>query len=103
MISLDPTKRLLSLNEAFRKAFDQDHQPEYFPHLSLLYSDLSGEEAQKIIDRMEKDGVWERKLDQGCWFGSKDDRFDKVLLKEVQLWDCNGKVEEWKLLNRMRI
>jgi len=100
LISLESTKPLGTLNDVFKKAFSQDSQPPYFPHLSLLYSDLSGTEAQKIIEVMEQDGTWKEEA-PGCWFGREKIR--DVQFEEIELWDCNGPVGDWKKLNSMKL
>ncbi|CAD6886212.1 unnamed protein product [Tilletia controversa] len=105
LASLHKDERLMALNLRLRKAFNLDHsQPAYFPHLSLLYGNLTPEEIQNTIKTLTDEGVIERK-DSGVAIGAgKDgDKFDALLLFSVELWDCEGKPEEWKQVHSLTL
>ena len=102
LLPLIPTNSLLALNEAMRKEFNQEHQPTYFPHVSLLYADIGADGAKQQIDRLEHDG----------WFSpapasesgasrigqARANTFESINLVTLSLWDTNGPVQDWSKL-----
>lgn len=93
-------ERLMSLNQHMRQAFNLDDQPAFFPHISLLYADLTAEQARAQIRDMEHRGVFTRNTDSA----ESASRINFAGLThldflEVQLYDCNGPPESWKSLH----
>lgn len=115
VLPLEPTAELVSLNQAVAAAFDARRasldtdqgtkaRPPYFPHVSLLYADLSVDEAQTEIARMQERGEWSRlaeDLSQGEesrieFRGSSSRAIEEVGFGRIELWNCTGPVSEWK-------
>lgn len=96
--------RLISLNQHMRDAFKLHDQPAFFPHISLLYADLTAHQAHTHIRDMERRGVFTR-VEQPDPNGS-DINFaglTQVDFLELQLYDCNGSPETWKPLHTFRL
>ncbi|KAE8211641.1 hypothetical protein CF327_g4614 [Tilletia walkeri] len=105
LASLHKDEELMALNLRLRKAFNLDHsQPAFFPHLSLLYGDLTPEEVRQTIQDLTDEGLFERK-NSGVAIGTgKDgDKIDELSLVHVELWDNNGKPEEWKQIHSLTL
>lgn len=100
---ISPDAPLIALRKAVRDALlpdDAARQPadDYFPHLSLMYGvDNERRRAKEIIRRMEEDGTM-RTIDGG-WHALKGQ--EGIEIKEVQVWMCEGKPEEWKMVGKV--
>jgi hypothetical protein len=82
-----------------RTIFSLQEQPEYFPHCSLLYAPLTADDASEQIEDMHRRSVWEKQPSDGkLTFGSGSIRMTGITLGRIELWDCNGPVEQWKCL-----
>lgn len=71
---------LTALRDGFEKAFGIDNAPVYFPHLSLLYGELSQEAKQGIADRVNAD---------------PNSLPHSIRVSHVDIVKCQGTVEEW--------
>jgi hypothetical protein len=85
----------MSLNSQMRKAFQLQHQPEYFPHCSLLYADLPSEAVHEQIQEMQRCGTTEITSSGGFSFGRQQSKMTSMRLGSIQLWDTNGPVSDW--------
>ncbi|BGP26456.1 hypothetical protein JCM10295v2_005409 [Rhodotorula toruloides] len=100
---VSPDEPLLALRKAARDALLPDvaaRQPEddYFPHHSLMYGmDNEKRRAKDIIRRMQEDGTMRRI--EGGWYALKGQ--EGIEVKEVQVWMCEGKPEEWKMVGKV--
>ena len=96
LIALEQQPKLIALNQALRRAFHLTEQPPYFPHVSLLYADIDADESKRQISRMESDGIFKRnKSQQGISFAG----LDSIDFVSIDLYDCNGRPDEWKMLH----
>lgn len=115
MLALDKTAPLLRLYDCARSTLDVQadgttlrERPPYFPHISLLYSEISAEEAQQRIDQLKSAGSLVT-LGHGVQVtntGFGDDHIqplESVRFTRLELWDCNGDVSSWKKLEGMDI
>lgn len=83
---VQPTTRLLELRAAVEKACD-DHPPKYFPHLSLVYGDLTDERKKEV-----------------CSDAAKLHTFPQtVTFKEAVVVDVNGTAPGWKVVARVSL
>ncbi len=86
LLALQPVEPLLRLNAAMRDAFALQGQPTYFPHVSLLYGQIDEATTQELIKRAEE-----------------SNKLESITFDRLSLWDTNGKVEQWRKLQEMRI
>ncbi|BGP02051.1 hypothetical protein NBRC10513v2_005699 [Rhodotorula toruloides] len=97
---ISPDEPLLALRKAARDALLPDvaarqPQDDYFPHHSLMYGvDNEKRRAKHIIRRSEEDGTM--RIIEGGWHALKGQ--EGIEVKEVQVWMCEGKPEEWKMV-----
>lgn len=99
LLALHPTKALLELNSIANRCVDRHFPPpltardkeQYFPHISLLYADLTAKDAQHQIDGLKEQRVF-RKNDDGVQFKG----FNEITFGSVDVWDCTGRPEDWK-------
>ncbi|KAK0531853.1 hypothetical protein OC835_003535 [Tilletia horrida] len=111
LASLHKDADLMALNSALRTAFDLiTSQPPYFPHLSLLYGDLTPTQIQDTIQTLLDRGIFERHAgdSEGVVLvgdGKEEDevRVDALELVHVELWDCEGRPEEWKQVHSLTL
>ncbi|KAJ8293026.1 General transcription and DNA repair factor IIH subunit TFB5 [Rhodotorula toruloides] len=100
---ISPDEPLLALRKAVRDALLPEvavRQPEddYFPHHSLMYGvDNEKRRAKDIVQRLVEDGTM--RTIEGGWHALKGQ--EGIEVKEVQVWMCEGKPEEWKLVGRL--
>lgn len=64
--------------------------PAYFPHLSLLYGDLSTERRNELA------GEAQGKLDSMALAAESE-----IVLAGIALVDCQGTVGEWKVIGQV--
>jgi len=79
-LRIAPSDELIRARELATKIFGKTEIP-YMPHLSLLYSDLSRDEKQKLIPTIKKP--------------SNND----ILVGAISLWQVDGGVSEWRLID----
>ncbi|WWD16852.1 hypothetical protein CI109_101284 [Kwoniella shandongensis] len=83
---VEPTPSLLALREEVQSAFRLTGLKEYFPHLSLLYGDLTKERRDELALIANEKG------------------FEKeVEVKEVVIVRSVGSAEEWKTVGREKL
>ncbi|KAJ1031466.1 hypothetical protein NDA13_001859 [Ustilago tritici] len=112
LIALQKDPHLLRLNQIARGLVDKHFQPppnaakpsEYFPHISLLYSSISTQEAHDQINQMKKEGVFEDLVEktlgqeeQGKGISFRN--FGEVEFVAVDVYDCTARPEEWVKLH----
>ncbi|PWY98837.1 hypothetical protein BCV70DRAFT_163849 [Testicularia cyperi] len=113
LVSLVKTPALASLNHIVAKQFknptsapsapsasgsaSSSAEQTYFPHISLLYADLDEQAATQQIQDLEHDGYFTRHS-IGEEHGDKDGK-----LNHVQVVDCNGPPDAWKVLRSVAI
>lgn len=85
------------MNNLLVDATNSQASRPYMPHVSLLYSDLDAVQAQAVIDHLELSGEFHRNP-QFSMQGIKAITFDTI-----ELWNCNGPVEEWARLRSLPI
>ena len=143
LLSLVPTPALVSLHTTLLEehtslsSFSPDKPipkaNDYFPHLSLVYSNLSSSEAQAKIDELKKLGVIvpspssppassihgtsspsddqggvtitqpakSATTSEGASDAGERPRLSRLTLDRVQLWDCTGPVQGWKMVKQV--
>ncbi|SCV72782.1 BQ2448_4319 [Microbotryum intermedium] len=100
LAALVPDPHLIALHEALLSSFavPVPSPPTYFPHLSLVYGDLSHHEKDEIIKGMKE----RREVEQGdgeCHVvGEKGFRADEVLLVRTR-----GSTGEWEVLAKVQL
>lgn len=71
------TKEVIEANNIAREAFNLEPNPEYMPHLSLMYGDLSPEIKEEILTDLGKE-------------------FDLSFeVKSIHLFSTTGEVKDW--------
>ncbi|PWN51135.1 hypothetical protein IE53DRAFT_379202 [Violaceomyces palustris] len=107
LISIETQPDLISLNSKMRQAFSSrlasrtQAESPYFPHCSLLYSDIDSSEAERAIRIMESNHVFKRIEPDGDVDLIDFSGITSFEFQAVELWDSNGPVEDWKLLERI--
>ncbi|ODN80433.1 hypothetical protein L202_02678 [Cryptococcus amylolentus CBS 6039] len=86
---VEPTKELLALREKVEQAFSVPGQSDYFPHLSLLYGDISAEKRDSISAEANKE--------------SKEDGFGEVEIGEIEIVRCVGDVADWVTVGKLTL
>jgi len=81
-----PTEELLALREYTERACE-DQPPMYFPHLSLLYGDLTDERKRELCDEAAKRHSFPL----------------RITVKEAVVVDVNGVADEWKVVARVAL
>ncbi|KAJ3411563.1 hypothetical protein HDV05_002032 [Chytridiales sp. JEL 0842] len=81
MAKVEETKDLLSLNTHLRTLFPRDEEP-YWPHLSLVYGDLSDKVKTRIRDEIRANKAWDV-------VGSD------VFVDRIEVWNTQGQVPTW--------
>ncbi|WVF67062.1 hypothetical protein IAT40_001806 [Kwoniella sp. CBS 6097] len=76
-----PASKLLALRKECEKAFGLKELPKYFPHLSLLYGELSGKRRDEIADVANRQG-----------------ELDKVEVDVVAIVRCVGTPKDWEVV-----
>jgi 2'-5' RNA ligase len=76
-IKVEETDDLMKVNLEARKIFKREGDPEYMPHLSLIYGNFSSETKQKIIKFVGKE------------FNLNFD------VRSIHLVSTNGEPEDW--------
>jgi 2'-5' RNA ligase len=76
-IQAEKTKELIQANKITKKIFNRTSDPEYFPHLSLMYGDFSSKTKEEIL------------ADLGKEF---DTSFE---IKSLHLISTTGEVKDW--------
>ncbi|KAK4684442.1 2',3'-cyclic-nucleotide 3'-phosphodiesterase, partial [Tremellales sp. Uapishka_1] len=80
--AVKPHNGLASLRTACEQEFGIHDLPPYFPHLSLLYGDLSSERRDEIAAMVKKEY----------------DLPTRVAVQEVQIARCVGTAAEWEVV-----
>lgn len=70
--------RLVAAHEAAARAFEREPEPEYLPHLSLVYGSLPPEQKQVLAREIG---------------GGVDARFEA---RRLHVWSTEGPVVEWR-------
>jgi len=108
-VDLPNNQLLKSLRRIVREEFtitnvDKSEQDDddYFPHLSLMYGNDSKEEnriAQEIIQNLETNGT-ARATELGEY-----EIVGETVLKAEQVWvvRCEGKVEDWEVMEKIKL
>ncbi|KAJ3298695.1 hypothetical protein HDU79_008188 [Rhizoclosmatium sp. JEL0117] len=91
MAKSEETKELLELNAALRAVYPPPHSEPYWPHLSLVYGDLSAETKQNVIDEIKNNADWAGIV------GSV------VEVNVIELWNTEGPVENWKKVGEVTL
>ena len=83
-----PVSRLLNIRRACEDAYDS-HPPEYFPHLSLLYGDLTPKRREELVEIIKS--------------GQLGNLPKSVRVEEAVFVNCSGPADGWKVLERVRL
>ncbi|KAG0144724.1 hypothetical protein CROQUDRAFT_659678 [Cronartium quercuum f. sp. fusiforme G11] len=90
---------LLALNSTLKRNLLEPSKledlPTYFPHLSLVYGDLSDDQKQAIIDRLQSSG---QLIPPATLLG-----LDKFEPTEILLVRTSGQSNGWKILGKVQI
>lgn len=82
-LKLKTTPQVLEANEAARQVFQEKaNDPEYMPHLSIVYGNLDVEKKTRIM----------KEIDQKL---KRDNPFKSFTVDSIQVWCTEGFVEEW--------
>ncbi|BGP42186.1 hypothetical protein JCM10450v2_006275 [Rhodotorula kratochvilovae] len=98
---VDPANEtLLALRKAVRETLlpeKQGTEDDYFPHLSLMYgTDDGARTAEGIIGELQREGGEVASTEGGCSVRGHAG----IEVGEVQVWMCEGRPEEWRLVGR---
>jgi hypothetical protein len=99
LAALDPSPSLFTLHESLLRSFDLavPSPPTYFPHLSLIYANLTPEQKAQIIADLKQDGDVIDLPEGGCEIvGEKGFTPSEVLLVRT-----GGPPPEWEILARV--
>ncbi|CEH12843.1 RNA ligase/cyclic nucleotide phosphodiesterase [Ceraceosorus bombacis] len=110
LLQLDIPETLLRLNLDLAKAFDKPQSAPYFPHASLIYGDMTLDQAESHIAQLRESGWVSTGANahaSTCSVGdpkvAKEDRLTHLQLVSIELWDTNGPVQDWKRLRSAKI
>ncbi|WVQ94561.1 hypothetical protein IAU59_001641 [Kwoniella sp. CBS 9459] len=81
-----PESKLLALRRECETAFGLKDLPDYFPHLSLLYGELSKERRDEIAK-----------------VGNEQGELDKVEVDMVAIVRCVGTPEDWEVVGTEKL
>ena len=82
-IKLKTTPQVLLANAAARQVFEEKAcDPEYMPHLSIVYGDLDNEEKSRIMQELEY------KL-------KEETALNTFTVDNIQIWSTEGDVKDW--------
>ncbi|GAA5940656.1 uncharacterized protein JCM15063_006315 [Sporobolomyces koalae] len=93
----DALKSLRALTEA--ELVDQEVADEYFPHLSLMYSS-NWDESTQILKELAAEGD-DHEVERGGAYMFKGQR--SIEISEVWAVKCEGKVEDWQILEKFQL
>jgi 2'-5' RNA ligase len=98
LAAVHPSPALLALHHSIVSSFSLPSPPQtpYFPHLSLVYGDLSSIQKDSIIAALEADGTVTRQ-GEGVAIGGEDG-FEP---SEILLVRTKGKCETWEVVERI--
>jgi len=79
------SEALMNLNRTARRLFDRNSDPAYYPHLSLLYSNISENEKREAIQKL--------------------DPIETIAFQatEIHLIRTQGRVSDWELIQRVEL
>ena len=104
LAALEPSTALLTLHESLLRAFDLPvpSPPTYFPHLSLVYADLTPEVKDRIIAAMRDGG---EVVDTMTHSGASVDIVGEGSFApvEILLVRTGGPPKEWEVLGRVEL
>lgn len=105
-IQQDPA--IIELEQYIREKLGKDAPPPCYPHMSFFYIDDSeAQERQRIVEHLKKDGTI-RPENNGvvlrCPSEDVTNGYEDVggfEGSEIWIVECEGKVEEWKVLEKV--
>lgn len=108
LLQLDIPDELRRLNLDLVQSFNKQDSPPYFPHASLLYGDLTMYQAESHIQHVRNTGwiSYDGQLNHihvGDPNALDRHRLSQLRLGDVELWDTNGPVEDWKRLKGAKL
>ena len=86
-VNLKSDDTLSGLRSACEEAFDLKNLKPYFPHLSLLYGDLSSERRDELAKTVTDAGKLPTSL----------------TIKEILVVDCTGVTKDWKTVANVHL
>lgn len=101
LIALTETPALFSLHESLLTSFSKPipSPPTYFPHLSLIYADLTLERKDEIIEEMKTLGeVKQEEVEKVEVVGIKGFKPVEILLVRTK-----GPPETWEVLGKVAL
>ncbi|KAJ3065640.1 hypothetical protein HDU98_010965 [Podochytrium sp. JEL0797] len=91
MAKADETEQLMSLNALMQTLYPLQHKNEvYWPHLSLVYGDLSADARKQVVDEIKANKEWNI-------VGSV------VEIETIGIWKIEGEVENWSLVGEVAL
>lgn len=99
LVALEPVLPLFALHESLLRAFSQTppSPSTYFPHLSLVYGNLTPEKKDEIIKDLKSKGIV-RDLAEG---GVEVVGQEGFVASEILLVRTGGVPETWEILGRV--
>ncbi|KAI9342617.1 2',3'-cyclic-nucleotide 3'-phosphodiesterase [Obelidium mucronatum] len=91
MAKAEETAELMSLNALLRTVYPPPHSEPYWPHLSLVYGDLDAKTKDQIVEEIKSNKEW------------SDIVGSVVEVSEIQLWNTEGAVDNWKLVGTVSL
>jgi len=82
-VRVEKSEELISISNNARKIFKRANDPDYMPHLSLLYGTFSDEVKKGIVEKL------------GRQFNFS------FTAKSISIFDTTGKPEEWKRIKEI--
>lgn len=82
---ISETDDLMEMNQLARELYSRDSDPTYFPHLSLLYSDVSESEKRTAV------------LDLAIEIPAE------IPITGIELIQTQGQVSEWSMVKRVEL
>jgi len=84
---VSPDEKLSKLREACEQAFGWQGDSVYFPHLSLLYGDITTERREELAKKVNEEMTLPK-----C-----------VEIKEIAVVDCTGSAGQWRTVATVSI
>jgi 2'-5' RNA ligase len=86
-VGISPEDDLSTLRQAIESAFEWKSEKPYFPHLSLLYGDLSKERRDELAG----------KVNEGMALPTSTE------IKEIAIVDCTGTADQWRTVGTVKL
>lgn len=86
-VASSPRDSLSSLRKAIEAAFEWKSDKPFFPHLSLLYGDLSKERRDDLADKVNTEMALPKDIE----------------IREIAIVDCTGTADQWRTVGTIQL